>query len=207
MTKKKHTLWPIGILLIIALGIVLIIVSIRISSKQSIDTDHTFGMKKIELDENINLIMQQQNTFEKLYNVHVSTIADGSIHAPIMKNPYYVTPVPKNIPTNEGLLQGNDIVTLYFEKKINQNMRDELSHDFKILSVTLAFVRLEQGEKEVSTLTIPMTKHTDNSYITAPFSLPMHGYYQARFTINIATNDATKPSQFPVYFYHWLFNE
>lgn len=201
MTEKKRTLWPLGILLVIALGIILIVISIRISSKQSIDTDHTFNLKRIELDEKINVIMQQQNAFEKLYDVRISTIGD-SMNAVIMKNPYYVTPVPRDTPEKESLLQGKDnVITIYVEKKTNSTDME----DMRIESVGLEFVRLDQGEKEVSVLTIPMQKSSENAYITESFSLPMQGYYQARFKINV--KNATQDKEIPVYFYHWVFNK
>lgn len=201
MTEKKRTLWPLGILLVIALGIILIVISIRISSKQSIDTDHTFNLKRIELDEKINVIMQQQNAFEKLYDVRISTIGD-SMNAVIMKNPYYVTPVPRDTPEKESLLQGKDnVITIYVKKKTNSTDME----DMRIESVGLEFVRLDQGEKEVSVLTIPMQKSSENAYITESFSLPMQGYYQARFKINV--KNATQDKEIPVYFYHWVFNK
>lgn len=201
MTEKKRTLWPLGILLVIALGIVLIVISIRISSKQSIDTDRTFNLKRIELDEKINLIMQQQNAFESLYNVRISTIGDN-MNAVIMKNPYYVTPVPRDTPEKEGLLQGKDnVITIYVEKKTSSTDIE----DMRIESVELEFVRLDQGEKEASVLTIPMQKSSENAYITESFSLPMQGYYQARFKINV--KNATQDEEIPVYFYHWVFNK
>ncbi|MDY5951167.1 MAG: hypothetical protein SPJ16_08270 [Helicobacter sp.] len=201
MTEKKRTLWPLGILLVIALGIVLIVISIRISSKQSIDTDRTFNLKRIELDEKINVIMQQQNAFESLYNVRISTIGDR-MNAVIMKNPYYVTPVPRDTPEKEGLLQSKDnVITIYVEKKKDGNN----IQDMPIESVGLEFVRLDQGEKEVSVLTIPMEESEENTYSTKTFSLPMQGYYQARFKIN--AKNATQDKEIPVYFYHWVFNE
>lgn len=201
MTEKKRTLWPLGILLVIALGIVLIVISIRISSKQSIDTDRTFNLKRIELDEKINVIMQQQNAFESLYNVRISTIGDR-MNAVIMKNPYYVTPVPRDTPEKEGLLQSKDnVITIYVEKKKDSNN----IQDMPIESVGLEFVRLDQGEKEVSVLTIPMEKSEENTYSTKTFSLPMQGYYQARFKINV--KNATQDKEIPVYFYHWVFNK
>ena len=198
MTEKKRTLWPLGILLVIALGIVLIVISIRISSKQSIDTDRTFNLKRIELDEKINVIMQQQNAFESLYNVRISTIGDR-MNAVIMKNPYYVTPVPRDTPEKEGLLQSKDnVITIYVEKKKDSNN----IQDMPIESVGLEFVRLDQGEKEVSVLTIPMEESEENIYSTKTFSLPMQGYYQARFKINV--KNATQDKEIPVYFYHWV---
>lgn len=201
MTEKKRTLWPLGILLVIALGIVLIVISIRISSKQSIDTDRTFNLKRIELDEKINAIMQQQNAFESLYNVRISTIGDR-MNAVIMKNPYYVTPVPRDTPEKEGLLQSKDnVITIYVEKKKDGNN----IQDMPIESVGLEFVRLDQGEKEVSVLTIPMEESKENTYSTKTFSLPMQGYYQARFKINV--KNATQDKEIPVYFYHWVFNK
>ena len=201
MTEKKRTLWPLGILLVIALGIVLIVISIRISSKQSIDTDRTFNLKRIELDEKINAIMQQQNAFESLYNVRISTIGDR-MNAVIMKNPYYVTPVPRDTPEKEGLLQSKDnVITIYVEKKKDSNN----IQDMPIESVGLEFVRLDQGEKEVSVLTITMEKSEENTYSTKTFSLPMQGYYQARFKIN--AKNATQDKEIPVYFYHWVFNK
>lgn len=201
MTEKKRTLWPLGILLVIALGIVLIVISIRISSKQSIDTDRTFNLKRIELDEKINAIMQQQNAFESLYNVRISTIGDR-MNAVIMKNPYYVTPVPRDTPEKEGLLQSKDnVITIYVEKKKDGNN----IQDMPIESVGLEFVRLDQGEKEVSVLTIPMEESEENIYSTKTFSLPMQGYYQARFKINV--KNATQDKEIPVYFYHWVFNK
>lgn len=201
MTEKKRTLWPLGILLVIALGIVLIVISIRISSKQSIDTDRTFNLKRIELDEKINVIMQQQNAFESLYNVRISTIGDR-MNAVIMKNPYYVTPVPRDTPEKEGLLQSKDnVITIYVEKKKDSNN----IQDMPIESVGLEFVRLDQGEKEVSVLTIPMEESEENIYSTKTFSLPMQGYYQARFKINV--KNATQDKEIPVYFYHWVFNK
>ena len=201
MTEKKRTLWPLGILLVIALGIVLIVISIRISSKQSIDTDRTFNLKRIELDEKINVIMQQQNAFESLYNVRISTIGDR-MNAVAMKNPYYVTPVPRDTPEKEGLLQSKDnVITIYVEKKKDSNN----IQDMPIESVGLEFVRLDQGEKEVSVLTIPMEESEENIYSTKTFSLPMQGYYQARFKIN--AKNATQDKEIPVYFYHWVFNE
>lgn len=201
MTEKKRTLWPLGILLVIALGIVLIVISIRISSKQSIDTDRTFNLKRIELDEKINAIMQQQNAFESLYNVRISTIGDR-MNAVIMKNPYYVTPVPRDTPKNEGLLQSKDnVITIYVEKKKDSNN----IQDMPIESVGLEFVRLDQGEKEVSVLTIPMEESEENTYSTKTFSLPMQGYYQARFKINV--KNATQDKEILVYFYHWVFNK
>lgn len=201
MTEKKRTLWPLGILLVIALGIVLIVISIRISSKQSIDTDRTFNLKRIELDEKINAIMQQQNAFESLYNVRISTIGDR-MNAVIMKNPYYVTPVPRDTPEKEGLLQSKDnVITIYVEKKKDSNN----IQDMPIESVGLEFVRLDQGEKEVSVLTIPMEESEENIYSTKTFSLPMQGYYQARFKINV--KNATQDKEIPVYFYHWVFNK
>lgn len=201
MTEKKRTLWPLGILLVIALGIVLIVISISISSKQSIDTDRTFNLKRIELDEKINAIMQQQNAFESLYNVRISTIGDR-MNAVIMKNPYYVTPVPRDTPEKEGLLQSKDnVITIYIEKKKDSNN----IQDMPIESVGLEFVRLDQGEKEVSVLTIAMEKSEENIYSTKTFSLPMQGYYQARFKIN--AKNATQDKEIPVYFYHWVFNK
>lgn len=201
MTEKKRTLWPLGILLVIALGIVLIVISIRISSKQSIDTDRTFNLKRIELDEKINAIMQQQNAFESLYNVRISTIGNR-MNAVAMKNPYYVTPVPRDTPEKEGLLQSKDnVITIYVEKKKDGNN----IQDMPIESVGLEFVRLDQGEKEVSVLTIPMEKSEENTYSTKFFSLPMQGYYQARFKINV--KNATQDKEIPVYFYHWVFNK
>lgn len=201
MTEKKRTLWPLGILLVIALGIVLIVISIRISSKQSIDTDRTFNLKRIELDEKINAIMQQQNAFESLYNVRISTIGDR-MNAVIMKNPYYVTPVPRDTPEKEGLLQSKDnVITIYVEKKKDSNN----IQDMPIESVGLEFVRLDQGEKEVSVLTIPMEESEENIYSTKTFSLPMQGYYQARFKIDV--KNATQDKEIPVYFYHWVFNK
>lgn len=201
MTEKKRTLWPLGILLVIALGIVLIVISIRISSKQSIDTDRTFNLKRIELDEKINAIMQQQNAFESLYNVRISTIGDR-MNAVAMKNPYYVTPVPRDTPEKEGLLQSKDnVITIYVEKKKDSNN----IQDMPIESVGLEFVRLDQGEKEVSVLTIPMEESEENIYSTKTFSLPMQGYYQARFKIN--AKNATQDKEIPVYFYHWVFNK
>ncbi|MCI7410760.1 hypothetical protein [Helicobacter bilis] len=201
MTEKKRTLWPLGILLVIALGIVLIVISIRISSKQSIDTDRTFNLKRIELDEKINAIMQQQNAFESLYNVRISTIGDR-MNAVIMKNPYYVTPVPRDTPEKEGLLQSKDnVITIYVEKKKDSNN----IQDMPIESVGLEFVRLDQGEKEVSVLAIPMEESEENTYSTKTFSLPMQGYYQARFKINV--KNATQDKEIPVYFYHWVFNK
>ena len=201
MTEKKRTLWPLGILLVIALGIVLIVISIRISSKQSIDTDRTFNLKRMKLDEKINAIMQQQNAFESLYNVRISTIGDR-MNAVIMKNPYYVTPVPRDTPEKEGLLQSKDnVITIYVEKKKDSNN----IQDMPIESVGLEFVRLDQGEKEVSVLTIPMEESEENIYSTKTFSLPMQGYYQARFKINV--KNATQDKEIPVYFYHWVFNK
>lgn len=201
MTEKKRTLWPLGILLVIALGIVLIVISIRISSKQSIDTDRTFNLKRIELDEKINAIMQQQNAFESLYNVRISTIGDR-MNAVAIKNPYYVTPVPRDTPEKEGLLQSKDnVITIYVEKKKDGNN----IQDMPIESVGLEFVRLDQGEKEVSVLTIPMEESEENTYSTKTFSLPMQGYYQARFKINV--KNATQDKEIPVYFYHWVFNK
>lgn len=201
MTEKKRTLWPLGILLVIALGIVLIVISIRISSKQSIDTDRTFNLKRIELDEKINVIMQQQNAFESLYDVRISTIGDR-MNAVAMKNPYYVTPVPRDTPKKEGLLQSKDnIITIYVEKKKDGNN----IQDMPVESVGLEFVRLDQGEKEVSVLTIPMEESEENTYSTKTFSLPMQGYYQARFKINV--KNATQDKEIPVYFYHWVFNK
>ncbi|GAB0172572.1 hypothetical protein [Helicobacter trogontum] len=202
MTAKKRTLWPFGILLVIALGIVLIVISIRISSRQSIDTDHTFNIKRIELDEKINSIMQQQNAFENLYNVRISTIGDG-VNAPIMKNPYYTIPVPRDIPKNEGLLHGdNSVLTIYLERK----KYDESTQDIYIKSVDLEFVRLDQGEKKASKLSVPMIKSGENTYSTKAFSLPMQGYYQARFKINAKATNTKQDESFPVYFYHWVFN-
>lgn len=204
MREKRRTMWPLGILLVIALGIVLIVISIRISNKQSIDTDNTFSLKRIELDEKINSIMKQQNTFENIYNVHISTIGD-KVNAPIMKNPYYTTPVPRKIPKKEGLLQDNkSVITIYFEKK---KVDTKLNTNIHIESVQLELVRLDQGEKEVSVLTVPMVKNVENIYATKTFSLPMPGYYQARFKIFVTDKNATQIEKFPVYFYHWVFNK
>lgn len=184
MSEKKHTLWPIGILFIIVLGIVLIVISIRISSRQSIDTDHTFNMKRLELNENINSIMQKQNIFESHYKVHISTVGDKTENAPIMKNPYYITPVPRDIPEGEGLFQAeNNAITIYLEKRDNADFSEY--ENSIIFPYALEFARLDQGEKKVDTIYVPLYNDGNNIYTTHYFNLPKPGYYQVRLAIMV----------------------
>lgn len=187
MVEKKRTLWPIGILLIIVLGIILIVISIRISSKQSIDSDNTFGMKRLELNENINTIMQQQNTFENYYNVHISTIGDKTSNAPLMQNPYYISPVPRNIPNGEGSLQINDnTITLYLEKKTYDGTESSAFKDSMVFPYMLTFVRLDQGEKKTDTIYATLYSSGNGIYTAKSLALPKQGFYQARLTILVA---------------------
>lgn len=187
MVEKKRTLWPIGILFIIVLGIILIVISIRISSKQSIDSDNTFSMKRLELNENINTIMQQQNMFENYYNVHISTIGDKTSNAPLMQNPYYISPVPHNIPNGEGSLQiNNNAITLYLEKKKDGITETDAFKDSIVFPYMLTFVRLDQGEKKTDTIYAPLYSSGNGIYTTRSFTLPKQGFYQARLTILVA---------------------
>lgn len=183
MADKKRTLWPIGILFIILLGIILIVVSIRISSSQSIDTDNAFSMKRLELDDNINSVMQQQNIFESHYNVHISTIGDTSSNAPLMQNPYYITPVPRKIPDGDGLLQSNNNITLYLEKRKNDSTESSDFKDFIVFPYMLTFVRLDQGEKKADTIHVPLYGGGNGIYTTESLTLPKQGFYQARLAI------------------------
>lgn len=185
MVEKKRTLWPLGILLIIVLGIVLIAISIGISSRQSIDTDNTFDMKRLELNENINEIMRQQNLFESQYSVHISTMGDTSSNAPLMQNPYYTSPVPRKIPDGDGLLKvGDDTITIYFEKKNHTEKSSEFK-DYAVFPYMFTFVRLDQGKKNVDTIYATLHSSDDGIYTAKSFDLPKDGFYQVRLGVMI----------------------
>lgn len=230
MAEKKRTLWPIGILLIIVLGIILIVITIVISSKQSIDTDLTFDMNRLRVNGSINTIMKQQNMFEKHYNVRISTIGDKSSNAPLMKNPYYISPVPRNIPEGDGLLQAGDDITFYIEKK-DDSTEPNIFKDPVLIPDRLKFVRLDQGEKKTDLIYAQLYNGGHDIYTTKYLVLPKQGYYQVRLTILVAQpidpnvkiqnnqidadnteiirNYKSYPDKFSfheVYFYYWIFN-
>ncbi len=203
--QKGRSLWPIGILIVIFLGVMLIIVSIRISKQQSIDTDHTFDLKKDIVDKDINKIMQKQNIFSNIYNVRINVTMPHNIeNSIIMNSPYYATPVPKK-EDNAILNNSENIIFLYLENKQNNNLDNIQFVD--IQDISLEFVRLIQGEKEVTSLIVPMDKIDTNIYRARDFSLPLKGYYQARFKITANfTNESKDTKKYPVYFYQWIFN-
>lgn len=187
MADKQKTLWPIGILLIIALGVVLISVSIYISSIQSIDTDHTFDMKRTDLNEEINAIMKKQNVFESIYNVHISTIGDTSSSAPTMRNPYYVGGVPRDIPTDEGALHKGSKLSIFVEPRVGAVVSGKPN---AIVIPEMSITRLDQGEKKANEQKITaelenIGKHNEDSPLCATFLADMPplqkpGFYQVR---------------------------
>lgn len=197
-------MWPIGILLVILLGVILIIVSIRISTIQSIDTDHTFGLKKDILDKDINYIMRKQNLFSSFYNVRINSTEPHDIkNSVIIENPYYISPVPKDVLGGNTTLMNDKKIFLYLENK----KTDLIGNSADIKDISLEFVRLVQGEKEVTSLTIPMEKINTNVYRARDFLLPLDGYYQARFKIVVNFDNEPKESKdYPIYFYQWIFN-
>lgn len=229
---RQKNLWPLGILLIIVLGIILIVASVKIAMKQSIDTDRSFGAERNDVDVNINRIMSYQNGFEKFYTPYIGINKIPSfLPENIMKNPYYVTSVPKNYPQEENRLHKTENV-LYIAFQENQNAI-KMQNTPIIESVSLEITRLIQGDKKTTTIIIPMIKDTHDSqdlYKSETFSLPLDGYYQALFKVKVMFNETnlqskespnitnttqqikdsipTKSSQDDreVYFSYWIFN-
>lgn len=209
--QNKRTFWPLGILLIIILGIILIAVSIRISSIQSTATDSTFGYKKLFVDENINNLMNIQNRFDKFFTSYLGInkppIID-SLHK--INNPYYVKPpVPKVAPQDNIRLTSNkNVLFLYFAKKAKDS-----SQNYPLIeSVKLEFVRLDNQSNEVKSMNVSLQPYEDKNlkdlgmtFKSDLFSLPLQGFYQARFEVDVRFfgDDSIKK----VFFYHWLFND
>ncbi|STQ85322.1 hypothetical protein LS73_001550 [Helicobacter muridarum] len=208
--QNKRTLWPLGILLIIFLGIILITASVRISSIQSIAPDSAFGYKKLFVDENINELMNIQNRFEGVYTSYL-----GINNLPIIdslykiNNPYYVKPpAPKTTPQdNIRLTEKENVLFLLFVKDIKHSLQ---AYPL-IESIKLDFVRLDNHSKDVKSIAVSLHPYEDENlgdldiiFKSDSFSLPLKGFYQARFEVDVkffGDNETKK-----VFFYHWLFN-
>ena len=109
----------------------------------------------------------------------------------------------------------------------NPNTKNEVK-DFYIAnkqipiieSVKLEFVRLDPQSKIVQSVKIPVISEIaqDNAvktdFQTQAFQLPLEGFYQARFTINLIfpvaedtkESDSQEHNIRTVFFYHWVFN-
>ncbi len=229
MNSHQRNLWPIGILFIILIGVVLIIFSIRISSKQSIDTDKSFDSERKEVDIHINDIMSYQNEFEKFYTPYIGINRIPELEQQnILKNPYYTASVPKDYPIERDRLHhDNNTLYLFFHRKdmaaTNSSYEEQskqesenINADFLypvISQVSLEVTRLVQGEKKATSFVIPVQKYTENTYKIENFSLPLQGYYQLYFKVTTchnqnlthvhsSLNDKCKNA----FFSYWIFN-
>lgn len=205
--QTKPNLWPIGILLIILLGIVLISVSIRISSIQSIAPDSTFNAKKLFVDTNINELISTQNRFERIYDTYLGiNKTPEAKDSYLIHSPYYVRPpAPKTKPSSDiKLALHNNKLTLRFTKRPADALLDEASLE----SASLEFVRLDSDSKDVKLVSVPLYKGAlsegDLVFHTDYFSLPLRGYYQARFEVSARFRGDSEDKK--VFFYKWLFN-
>ncbi|RDU72547.1 hypothetical protein CQA66_04350 [Helicobacter aurati] len=209
--SNRRTFWPLGILFIILLGIILIVVSVRISSIQSIAPDSAFSQKKLFVDTNINELMNIQNRFETFYipylgiNKHPNR---ESIYK--IQNPYYVKPpAPKTEPQEHIKLKPEDnMLFLVFAGQATNNRDGQYP---LIKFAELEFVRLNMESKEVESFKVPLHEYRDEKienndvvFESESFSLPLKGFYQARFSIHVQFHGDTNTQK--VFFYHWVFN-
>ncbi|RDU67065.1 hypothetical protein CQA53_02055 [Helicobacter didelphidarum] len=179
---EKNNLWSISILLIILLGIVLISISIKISTMQSIDTDQPYNLSKTNMNIQVNAILSQQNEFEQFYTPYIGINKIPLVEKEnILKSPYYDSSVPRDIPLEQERLHGNDRLYLLFHE--NEISRDNTKP--QIESILLEIVRLVPGNKKMDIITIPMSLDSENIYKSDEFSFPLRGYYQAYFKITL----------------------
>ncbi|RDU61456.1 hypothetical protein [Helicobacter sp. MIT 14-3879] len=219
--QNKRTFWPFGILFIIFLGIVLITISIRISSIQSIAPDSTFNEKKLFVDANINELMNIQNRFESFYTVYLGiNRSPNAENLYKIQSPYYSKPpAPKAEPQEHIKLNpNNNIFFLHFVKLHDRkpapphSYESDSKQDNKqtpmIESVKVEFVRLDTESKEVKSLEIPLYKDNSHSlqqeFKTESFSLPSKGFYQARFEVSARFSGDSESKK--IFFYQWVFN-
>ncbi|MWV61266.1 hypothetical protein DCO58_10525 [Helicobacter saguini] len=202
--KNKKSLWPIGILLVILLGVILIIVSVRISKMQSIDPSLTYGMKKVDLDTKANALLENQNKFESEYaafvGVNSKEILPDSKKFSELKGAYYTSPVPKDLPNSKYMLHGNDSIYIIFEPKSSKI--DNLVSNIE--SISLQASRILPDDKNMERLNFNTELNTHESdkliYVAHNITLPHKGYYEVDFIIKLKDNENE------VVFSKWLFN-
>lgn len=89
--KKKRNFWPIGILLIIAIGVILLVDLVRWSIKKPIIDENAYFEKYSDVEKNINLILQDTKDFEMHFTIFVSVNAKPVYDAvEIPLSPYFV---------------------------------------------------------------------------------------------------------------------
>lgn len=214
--ENKKSLWPIGILLVILLGVILIIASVRISKMQNIDPNLTYGMKKIDMDKNANDILQKQNAFEAEFSAYLGInnkdiLLDSNTSknanfstTKALKSPYYATPVPSTLPNSKEMLHGNDSLYLIFKPKNskNPNAINDLANDIESISLLFSRILIDNKNLEKIDFKMELNAHESDTliYVANNISLPHKGYYEADFNIKLKDNENT------IVFSKWIFN-
>lgn len=202
--QNKKSLWPIGILLVILLGVILIIASVRISKMQNIEPNLTYGMRKIDMDAKANALLENQNNFESEFvsfvGVNNKEISPDSKKFSTLKGAYYTAPVPQDLPDSKYMLHGDDSIYIIFEPK-SSNI-DNLVENIE--SIKLQASRILPDDKNMERLEFDMQLNAHESdkliYVAHNITLPHKGYYEIDFVLRLKNNENN------VVFSKWLFN-
>lgn len=230
MSNNKKSLWPIGILLVILLGVVLIIISVRISKMQSIDSNMPYNLKKIDMDKHANDILHNQNAFEREYSAYVGVNRKDVISKNYaLQSPYYAKPVPRELPEPKDRMRGDDSVYLVLERRDDSkknldsaessapfsaksmesskidSIKSSNNPNFEIESISLEAVRILENDKnlqkKVYQMELSSKENSQIIYAAHNITLPNKGYYEIDFKIKLKNNENI------VVFSKWIFND
>lgn len=207
LRKNKRTFWPLGILVIILIGVVLISFTIYFSFKNPIINDINYGHKKGYIDENINEFMLLQNNFEKYLipyadaNKKPSFVSELRIYSPYLNIPYKFLKDSKN--TKQDLIAQAKLNKDIFLKKDANNavfldFKKLANSDISLQDARIVFRRIDSDVKTI----IPFNKQDDFSFKSKEFSLPLEGRYEASFEITYKLGNKNEE----VYYKHYFFN-
>lgn len=210
--KNIKTYWPIGILLIIAMGVVLLFFLVSISKQQSIAPDNSYNASKLIVDSNINNYLEIQKEFESNFLPFVGVNKNPDFDDVYKIYTPYFTKRTKIASTNNKdylneLHKEREIFTLSKENnKIFLHFK-EIKNDLIIKTIKLEFDSLETKTKKRDGIVLILEKTGNNIFSTQPFALPKTSAYHGTFIIEYQNKklDSKNPTNTKIIFYKKVF--